>query len=148
MVHRIETRAGLKRIADRLRNASEPILEKCRRTITEKAYEVLGRRGFAPLDRIRELMEGEHTRSEVAAFADAADERYLRMLDEAERSDGPEISASFSVARALAALVFLSAERTVDDALEASYEICVISDQTEAQLIGELENVLNRFTLN
>ena len=148
MVHRIETHVGLNRIADRLRNASEPVLVGCRGAIAEKAYEVLSRRGFASLDRVRELMRGDHTQSEVKAFADAADERYLRMLDEAEGNVGTDVLDEFSVARALAALVFLAAERTVDDVLEASYEICSISRDSEKQLVAELESVLKACTLN
>jgi len=144
VVHRIETRGGLRQLIGGIRAADVATLARCQQLVADRASDVLLDNGYDEIDGIgNPPTKGGATIQTLRRLADEADDRYLTALDQLEEGAGDdEVMRQFAIARALAALVFVGGDSDAEAVLEGAYELCVVSKEEESELIQDLADAL------
>lgn len=135
MTQRIETRPGWQLIAHRIRDADLETRAHCLRTLATRALNELAQRNY---DTLELQMDSSTTLARLRQLAEAADDQYLKSLDNNDGDADDEVMDQFSIARALAALVFARVGDGANEILESAYELAVISPEVEQGLLSEM----------
>lgn len=143
VVHRIETRPGLRSLIGGVRGANVTVLSRCQRVVAERAIKVLAGSGYGEIEDIGDPLTKSGALKELRSLAEEADDRYLTASDQLEEGAADdEVMRQFAVARALAALVFIVDRGGAEAVLQGAYELCVVSPEEEAELLRDLADVL------
>ena len=130
MGHRIESRPGWHSAVSALKNWDIERRSQWRDIIASQAFSELSRRNYDTA--------ALNAASPLGDLAEAADDAYLEALEESDGAETEKVMDLFAIARSLAALVYVNSGFAPDELLDATYELVVISDTLEADLLHRM----------
>lgn len=144
MNHRIESKAEWAGFAQRARSASKDAVSACLAQIEQSAIQVLRDRKFVKVDAVEGWLSSRKAGvAPLVKEAEDSDNTYLDSLDALDGPMTPAVMRNFAIARALAALANVATLEPLSALLEAAYELSVVSDGENQQLLSSLEAVMN-----
>src|SRR4051812_47110850 len=100
VVHRIETRPGLRLLIGSVRAANATMLGRCQRVVAAHALKVLADSSYGEIADIGDPLTKSGALKELRSLAEEADDRYLTASDQLEEGAADdEVMRQFAIAR-------------------------------------------------